>query len=126
MATSNELGRSTGLTYIDTIQRYINPRIVCALNLVGCGSVGVQDVINSVNVNAFPNPANTNVTISSNTSSGQIKSVRMFDVTGREVLYTSNLNTATYQINRNDLIAGIYLVQVQTEKGRSSIKVIFE
>jgi hypothetical protein len=50
----------------------------------------------------------------------------MFDVTGREVLSTSNLNTVAYQINRNDLIAGIYLVQVQTEKGRSSIKVIFE
>jgi hypothetical protein len=50
----------------------------------------------------------------------------MFDVTGREVLFTSNLNTGSYQINRNDLIAGIYLVQVQTEKGRSGIKVIFE
>ncbi len=126
MATSNELGRSTGLTYIDTIQRYINPRIVCALGLAACAEVGMQDVANAVKVSVFPNPANTQVTIRSNNESGQIKSVRMFDVTGREVLYTSNLNTAAYQINRNDLIAGIYLVQVQTEKGRSSIKVIFE
>ena len=126
MASSNELGRSSGLTYIDTIQRYINPRIVCALGLAACAEVGMQDIANAVKVSAFPNPANTNVTISSNTTSGQIKSVRMFDVTGREVLFTSNLNTAAYQINRNDLIAGIYLVQVQTEKGRSSIKVIFE
>jgi hypothetical protein len=126
MASSNELGRSSGLTYIDTIQRYINPRIVCALGLAACAEVGMQDIANAVKVSAFPNPANTNVTISSNTTSGQINSIRMFDVTGREVLYTSNLNTATYQINRNDLIAGIYLVQVQTEKGRSSIKVIFE
>ena len=127
MATSNELGRSTGLTYIDTIQRYINPRIVCALNLAGCiGSVGMQDVANAAKVSAFPNPANTNVTIRSNTTSGQIKSIRMFDVTGREVHSASNLNTSAYLINRNELIAGIYLVQVQTEKGRSSIKVIFE
>ena len=126
MATSNELGRSTGLTYIDTIQRYINPRIVCALGLAACAEVGMQDVANAVKVSVFPNPANTQVTIRSNNESGQIKSIRMFDVTGREVLSTSNLNTLTYQINRNDLIAGIYLVQVQTEKGRSSIKVIFE
>ena len=126
MATSNELGRSTGLTYIDTIQRFINPRIVCALGLAACAEVGMQDVVNAVKVSAYPNPANTQVTIRSNNGSGQIKSVRMFDVTGREVLSTSNLNTAAYQINRNELIAGIYLVQVQTEKGRSSIKVIFE
>ncbi len=126
MATSNELGRSTGLTYIDTIQRYINPRIVCALGLAACAEVGMQDVANAVKVSVFPNPANTQVTIRSNNESGQIKSVRMFDVTGREVLSSSNLNTLAYQINRNDLIAGIYLVQVQTEKGRSSIKVIFE
>ena len=126
MASSNELGRSSGLTYIDTIQRYINPRIVCALGLAACAEVGMQDVANAVKVSVFPNPANTQVTIRSNNESGQIKSIRMFDVTGREVLSSSNLNTLAYQINRNDLIAGIYLVQVQTEKGRSSIKVIFE
>lgn len=130
MATSDLVGRNTALSYIDTIQKYINPRMVCALGLAECDlypTVGINEIGSvSALVNAYPNPANTNVTIRSNTTSGQIKSVRMFDVTGREVVSASNLNTSAYLINRNDLIAGIYLVQVQTEKGRSSIKVIFE
>jgi len=130
MATSDLVGRNTALSYIDTIQKYINPRMVCALGLAECElypTVGINEIGSvSALVNAYPNPANTNVTIRSNTVSGQIKSIRMFDVTGREVVSASNLSTSAYLINRNDLIAGIYLVQVQTEKGRSSIKVIFE
>jgi hypothetical protein len=130
MATSNEVGRSTALTYIDTVQRYINPRIVCALNLAECDlfdGVGINE-LNSSNsmVSAFPNPSNGNVTIRSNVGSGQLNSIHMFDVTGRQVVAQSGLNTASYQINRNDLPSGIYLVQYVTENGRGTIKLIFE
>jgi hypothetical protein len=130
MATSNEVGRSTGLTYIDTIQQYINPRIVCALNLAECDLFDAQS-INDVNstsalVNAYPNPSNGDVTIRSIIGAGQLNSINMFDLTGRQVLAQSGLNTSSYQINRNDLPSGIYLVQVVTEKGRGTIKLILE
>ena len=89
--------------------------------------VGIND-LNSNNsmVSAFPNPSNGNVSIRSNVGSGQLNSIRMFDVTGRQVVAQSGLNTASYQINRNDLPSGIYLVQYVTEKGRGTIKLIFE
>jgi len=130
MATSNEVGRSTGLTYIDTIQQYINPRIVCALNLAECGLFEVES-INDLNtasalVSAYPNPSNGNVTIRSIVGAGQLNSITLFDLTGRQVLAQSGLHTSSYQINRNDLTSGIYLVQVVTEKGRGTIKLILE
>ncbi len=130
MATSNEVGRTSGLTYIDTVQRYINPRIVCALNLAECNlfdAEGIHEINASNNlVSAYPNPSNGTVMIRSIVGAGQLNSLAMFDLTGRQVLVESGLKTSTYQINRNDLPSGIYLLQVVTEKGRGTIKLIFE
>ena len=130
MATSNEVGRSTALTYIDTIQAYINPRMVCALNLAECAlfdAESISDVASAATlVTAFPNPSTGDVTIRTKAGAGQLNAIRMFDITGREILAQSGLNTATYQINSQDLPSGIYLVQVTTEKGRGTVKLILE
>jgi hypothetical protein len=129
MAQSDLVGRNTAMSYIDTIQKYINPRMVCALGLAECDlyeTVGINTVSNNAYFTAFPNPANDFVTIRTNADVQGIKSVRMFDMTGREVRQLTKLNTTSIQVNRDNLPAGIYLVQVETTQGNSQIKVIFE
>jgi hypothetical protein len=130
MATSDLVGRNTALSYIDTIQKFINPRIVCALGLAECDlyeTVGFNTVFSeNAEITAFPNPSNDFVTIRVNAGAQSIKSIRMFDITGRQVRQMASLNTTNVQINRENLPSGIYLVQVETAAGISQMKLIFE
>jgi hypothetical protein len=130
MAQSNLVGRTTALSYIDTIMQFINPRIVCALNLPGnelFDGVGFNDLkFTSSLVNAFPNPSTTDVTIRTQIGAGSLKSISLLDITGRQVQTESGLNGTSYLINRSNLPSGMYFVKVETDKGRSTIKLIFE
>ena len=129
MAQSDLVGRNTALTYIDTIQKYINPRMVCALGLAECDlyeTVGFNTISKNALFTAFPNPSNDFVTIITNAGVQGIKSVRLFDITGREVRQITNINTTSIQVNRENLPSGIYLVQVSTTQGNSQLKLIFE
>ncbi len=83
---------------------------------VGVNELFAEDFI------VYPNPANTHLNIDATSA---IKEIRVFNYVGQLVdsklvadsFYT--LNTSTYK-------AGIYFVQVQTEKGISTKKVIIE
>jgi hypothetical protein len=61
----------------------------------------------------YPNPANDIVTISSNTMA--VKSVQLFDVTGKQIMNVETSST----INVSSLAKGIYVMKV-TEEGKTS------
>jgi hypothetical protein len=129
MAQSNEVGRATALTYIDTIQRYINPRIVCALGLAECDlypTVGINEIAaKSDLVNAFPNPANNLINLVAK-NGGAIRNWSMFDLTGKMVLNEQNINTNAVQISRGNLASGLYLIRFETNKGVGSVNIVIE
>jgi len=64
------------------------------------------------NINVYPNPANTIVTVS-NTKAGSTLSI--VDVTGKVVFQTQITNSTT-ELNVSELVSGIYFIQL-TEKG---------
>ncbi len=129
MAQSNEVGRNTALSYIDTIQRFINPRMVCALGLAECDlypTVGINEIgAASALVNAFPNPANNLINLQAK-NAGSIRNWSMFDLTGRTVMTEQNINTNAVQINRGSLSSGLYLIRFETNKGAGSVNIILE
>lgn len=127
MAQSDAAGRATALAYIDTIQRYIHPRIVCALNLAECDEVGIETVVTeNAHLMAFPNPAGNNVTLRVKAGAGRLQHIRVFDMTGKLMRTQPGMDSLSVQVERNGLPAGIYLVHVQTEKGSSSVRIVFE
>ncbi len=66
------------------------------------------------NLILYPNPANTifNVEIPNET----IKTVKVFDLAGKEILATNQ-----QQVDASNLTAGIYMVKVETESGKIGI-----
>ena len=80
------MSAAKGRAYIDTIQGYVAPRMVCALGLPGCtpDPSGIKEKANAANVIAFPNPATDAVHFSSKGSN--IQSVELFDLTGKKLL----------------------------------------
>lgn len=127
MAQGNAVGRSAALTYIDTIQKYIHPRLVCILNLPQCDLFETVNV-NEINVNnqvqVFPNPSNENVNIRVNDENNRITLISVFDIAGRNVMHRANLNTNNYLLEREGLKPGIYVVRIETTNGVATQKVI--
>lgn len=111
--TNPDMSKAKALSYIDTMQNYLNPRIVYCL--------GLPDGINETSLNkiatVYPNPAANQFTVALDGVRSEILSVEIFDVTGKMVRKESNLHTNNMTFNRGSLADGMYVVRITTEKG---------
>ncbi|WP_299098234.1 T9SS type A sorting domain-containing protein [uncultured Winogradskyella sp.] len=84
------------------------------------GTLGIDDLSNNdIETRIFPNPVVNNFKIESNTT---IESVTLYNITGR-LIKTFN-EQANYDIS--DLVAGIYLANIETELGSQTMKIVKE
>lgn len=86
---------------------------------VKVSNLAVSD-ISKVKVQAYPNPVTDILKITSNTNA---KSVSVFDISGKKVL-SQAANSTNTEINMSKLTSGTYVVIVDTETDKESIKVI--
>ena len=80
--------------------------------------LGVNEVTSSKTV-LFPNPANDNITIS---SQNNLQSVTIYNVLGAQVMQTSNLNSKSTDVNISDLPSGVYLVKIEDDGNSEGLK----
>lgn len=78
-------------------------------------------VANSFNV--YPNPANNVVTIS-NTTDALISAASIVDMNGRVVKTQKVANVTEAQINVSDLAKGVYMMNVSSDKGNITKKLV--
>lgn len=120
-ATNPNMSKAKAVAYIDTIQGYLAPRIMCTLQLPG--SVCLP---NSVNENAFakgvsvyPNPsvggAFTLNIAAENFSKNNGITYRIFDATGR-IVESGNVTSSQKQITINKS-TGIYMLNLVDRGG---------
>ncbi|MBN8704063.1 MAG: T9SS type A sorting domain-containing protein [Bacteroidetes bacterium] len=112
-------GATKGRLYIDTIVGFTSANLFAALSLPTV-FVGVNEVELAKNVNLYPNPANTNVTIAS-IDNTVINTVVVMDVTGKTIV-SASVNANNYTINYNSLSKGVYVVKVQFANGKEANK----
>ena len=117
---SPELGR----TYLDTIQGYAVPRIMCALDLEGaiCTTTNTDDVVYENSTSVYPNPTQGELTIRNDEH--VIRRVELMDITGRVVM-NKVVNAGIYTINRTDFSNGVYLMRVVFDDNQITKKVLF-
>lgn len=66
----------------------------------------------------MPNPANNQLTINYNSKINQLSTIKLFDITGREVLSSQTLfnpDNQTFLINIEELKSGLYFLNINTE-----------
>ena len=114
-ASNPDMSATKARTYIDTIMGYMNPRIVCALQLGPCSLVGVEENSSiAAGVDVYPNPASDRFTVSSGNAT--IQRFDIFDMNGR-LVRTASVNAKQAVIAREGLRAGAYMVQLRFAEG---------
>ena len=78
----------------------------------------IHAVSENIDLSVFPNPATSLLRVESESN---ILEVRVIDITGR-VVYTSSAGSNSHEVNVEDLMEGIYLLQVTTTQGKTTEK----
>lgn len=90
--------------------------------VVDKGDVAI-DVVNSSELEIYPNPVYDNLTIKTDSS---IESVKIYNMAGTLAHVNEQVNQKEYNLNVKDygLAQGIYFVMIQTEEGLSASKIV--
>jgi hypothetical protein len=121
LATNPDMSMTKGMTYLDTIQGYSAPRIMCALELAGSPCDPNNVVERQTSVRIYPNPSaglfNINLSVSET-----IRSIEVFDLLGKRVMEVYP-NTAQVVLDMSSLTNGIYTVKVKSDESNQSVRV---
>jgi alpha/beta superfamily hydrolase len=80
---------------------------------------------NSLSVSVYPNPSNSDVTVSFTNANAVVYSVELTDISGR-VVKSATTKEAAYTLERSTLTSGVYFLKVYNSQGESSVqKIIF-
>lgn len=83
-----------------------------------------NDLRDEIGFKAFPNPAKTLLNLS--VQSQQIERIELLDMSGRIVRQEAGINQTRYQINRENLPAGLYILKVKVDDAHITQKVMFD
>ena len=111
LAGNPGMGPQKGMAYIDTIQGYANPRIMCVLDLEGaiCEAVSTENTPQANATVIFPNPSNDALTIRN--SEFMIRRVELFDITGK-LVSGQIVNANEFRMERGNLGHGVYMMTI--------------
>ena len=120
---SPTMSANQGRAYLDTIQGFLAPRLHHLIN--SDVSVAETDFVNN-NMFVYPNPASDFLVVKTNEGI-RITDVEIYDITGKMVRTESGLNKFSHQVNGLDqMVTGLYLVKVTTDKGLVTRKVFID
>lgn len=124
MLTNPDMSEAKAKAYIDTIQGFLNPRVVCALGLPGCA-----DKISSINpieqapaLLVYPNPNNNGLLTIRTHVNNLLSSVSIIDLNGKEVKRFEANGESELQIKLDNLNKGLYFVKTIGSMGASSAR----
>jgi len=90
--------------------------------------VGITDPVHEFDAKVYPNPATDAAFITlEGISTSDVQSVNLLNAAGQQVQVTSTLNGNLIQIERNNLPAGLYFIELQSRQGKVyADKIIFQ
>ena len=125
IADNPSMSETFAKTYIDSIQGYIHPRIMVAMEIGDWTPLNTNDVEKlDQTVSIFPNPANNDILVSSYEEA--LTAIKIVDLQGRVVRNEKLGNAYNYSVNVSDLPAGIYLVQLEAGEETTIKKLVIQ
>ena len=91
------------------------------INVADCSTNSVnENTLSSINV--FPNPANDILSI--NGLEGNTESIQISDASGKMMISHSNINTASFDVNVENLESGIYFARINQNNNTRVIRFV--
>ncbi|HXU28928.1 MAG TPA: T9SS type A sorting domain-containing protein, partial [Bacteroidia bacterium] len=118
--SASSINTSTWSSYIEKEIATINPTQTNNINTisnVNCFSAIQQITINNTQPNIYPNPANNKITIDAT----DVTDIKLFDVIGKQIA-----SAKTTDVDVSNLPEGVYFIQVKTNNGTSTQKIIVQ
>ncbi len=123
MATNPNQSPTQGRVYIDTIIGYMIPRVVKTLQIGNWQSVNVDELyMDREDVNVYPNPATTTLTVKASSPTMNIASYEIFDMMGRTVKAETGLNEYLLELGVEDMNTGLYMGNFTLDSGETIVK----
>jgi hypothetical protein len=114
--------------YLDSIMQFIVPRACLGLDLKPCAGI-VSSTREVLALDAYlklaPNPATDEVRFESE-EINPMRSIELYDMSGRLVVKQDNINLSNYTLPRNGLTRGMYVAKVRFDSGVLAKKLMFE
>lgn len=126
LLTNPDMSAQKGRSYIDSIMGYLVPRAYAVLSPIGSCNYTAVEEISAPSVSVFPNPADGTFTISNSQTGNNIQNIRMMDVAGRIIFDHAQLNLPFINIDGTKYAKGIYLLNIDFDKGSSTSKVVIK
>jgi hypothetical protein len=122
LLTNPDMSATKARTFIDSIQGYAAPRMMCALSLPGnpCdATINVEEVQSEFNL--YPNPTNGLFTVNSINGSA-IQMLDIYDVAGRRVM-SVNPQQSLITLDITELPRGLYTIQLRGENFTQTMRI---
>ena len=128
LASNPDMSPVKARIYIDSMQRYMLPRLMITYQLPGYQTVGIQEaVVSNSQLAVYPNPASSSINVVVKNNALEMQTITLTDVTGKVVMSENASNGSNHTIQRNGMSPGIYLVNVRFKSGeQTNTKVVFE
>jgi hypothetical protein len=121
--TGNGCGHATFpvIGYVDSCLNNFSFSRIYPYSLKVCGTLGVSDVVDGLNLNVYPNPNQGNFTVTISSAPRVNGTMSVVDQLGRTISTQSLDVTGTKQIalNLGNISAGAYMLVINSENGRS-------
>ncbi len=111
-------------TYIDTIVSYLAPRLVLAMGIEGTSittSLG-ETLARQLSIQVYPNPVSNVLYIKAD---APFESIRLYDLQGKTVYFHKHIQKKQFQIERNDILKGVYLLEMSFKQGKVVEKILW-
>lgn len=117
------MSKTKAMAYIDSIQGFLAPRVVCAMGLPGCpAKISGLNTVNQEKVNVYPNP-NQGVFRVQLASGAVLENVEVYDIHGKQILNIVAADTQI-EVNLTGKAAGVYMVKIHSANGTGTARVI--
>ncbi len=100
-----------------TAKKGLNEEYELAMsNIDDNGMVSIPDQISKEDLLIYPNPANNSATLYFNNPECKSYTLYLLDLSGKACRVVNDINTSEYELERNDLKAGLYFIELRGEK----------
>lgn len=123
LASNQNMSASQGRTYIDTVQGYLLPRMMVALDLPGSEVFNVDESEQLANgVKLFPNPVTDVFEIELHDLRQSLNAVSIVNVMGQQVADFVNLSGKNLRVDASDFAPGMYMLNISFSDGSKVTK----